>query len=267
MSSNSFYCYLLKSIATPKSSATYIGFTTSPERRLRQHNGELVNGARRTSKRRPWVHVCVVSGFPNKIVALQFEWQWQHPFESRILKHYLDGQTKSGRGFKTNLTVLRQLLLTPLWRQLELTIHFLENTAFETFRSGIEPSETLSYRISTYNEIENSAVNRRNDDIPNAASACSFCLGQESFTLWSCSRCACSTHITCLAANNKGDDPSSDLIPISVRCMNCHRMYSWLTIIRETSIGNGTINSDIDSDDDDGVIGFDSDSDFEETIT
>ena len=37
-----YFCYLIKSSATPLSTACYIGFSTNPIRRLRQHNGELV---------------------------------------------------------------------------------------------------------------------------------------------------------------------------------------------------------------------------------
>ncbi len=80
-----FYCYLLKSVCTPTSKSTYIGFSTEPHRRLRQHNGELKNGgACHTAKRRPWVHIAIVEGFPSKVLALQFEWQWQHPCRSRL---------------------------------------------------------------------------------------------------------------------------------------------------------------------------------------
>lgn len=38
-----FFCYLIKSSATPSSKACYIGFSTCPIRRLRQHNGEIVS--------------------------------------------------------------------------------------------------------------------------------------------------------------------------------------------------------------------------------
>ena len=53
--------------------------------RIRQHNGELVNGARRTRAGRPWEMTVVVSGFATKVKAMQFEWAWQHPTRSKRL--------------------------------------------------------------------------------------------------------------------------------------------------------------------------------------
>lgn len=82
-----FYaCYLLKSIQTPKSQATYIGSTPNPPRRIRQHNGEISQGAWKTKHKRPWVMQMIVYGFPSKLAALQFEWAWQHPHLSRHLR-------------------------------------------------------------------------------------------------------------------------------------------------------------------------------------
>lgn len=71
-----WYVYLLES----SSGATYVGATVDPDRRLRQHNGELKGGARATAmkcaKGETWKRVCMVGPF-GKIEALRFEWRWK----------------------------------------------------------------------------------------------------------------------------------------------------------------------------------------------
>jgi structure-specific endonuclease subunit SLX1 len=72
-----FYVYFLESTG----GATYIGATVDLDHRLRQHNGELKGGARATSAKvglgETWRRVGYVSGFPDWIAALQFEWRWK----------------------------------------------------------------------------------------------------------------------------------------------------------------------------------------------
>lgn len=80
-----------------KEQYTYAGVSPTPIKRLRQHNGEIKGGARYTiSKGTGWNHVCIVTGFRNKIEAMQFEWSVKHikpissgGIQSRINKLYI----------------------------------------------------------------------------------------------------------------------------------------------------------------------------------
>jgi len=69
-----WYCYMLASTDRKK---TYVGATVNPDRRLRQHNGELVGGARAT-KGRSWRRVFLIGQFAAEVPALQFEWRWKY---------------------------------------------------------------------------------------------------------------------------------------------------------------------------------------------
>ena len=68
---------------------TYVGYSTSPRRRLKQHNGFLPGGANRTRRGRPWQLRCFVRGFTSEHRALQFEYAWNNPSTACALR----GQT------------------------------------------------------------------------------------------------------------------------------------------------------------------------------
>ena len=64
-------------LASTDGRKTYVGATVNPERRLRQHNGEICGGARAT-KGRTWVRRFLVGGFADERGALRFEWRWKY---------------------------------------------------------------------------------------------------------------------------------------------------------------------------------------------
>ena len=74
-----WFCYML---TTPASSVPYIGKTCDLARRLREHNGELVGGAKKTHRvlegGATWERQLHVWGFPDERAALNFEWAWEH---------------------------------------------------------------------------------------------------------------------------------------------------------------------------------------------
>ena len=66
-----WFCYVLSS----GQGCRYVGATVNPGRRLRQHNGEITGGARRTARRGPWTFAAVLSGFDSNHEALRAEWR------------------------------------------------------------------------------------------------------------------------------------------------------------------------------------------------
>lgn len=53
---------------------TYVGITTDVARRVRQHNGEVIGGARATRGRGVWCVVYVEDGFPGRAAAQSREY-------------------------------------------------------------------------------------------------------------------------------------------------------------------------------------------------
>jgi structure-specific endonuclease subunit SLX1 len=64
-------------LASKDGRKTYVGATINPDRRLRQHNGEIAGGARAT-KGRSWTRRFLVGGFVGEKAALRFEWRWKY---------------------------------------------------------------------------------------------------------------------------------------------------------------------------------------------
>ena len=103
-----YYVYLL---ASSKSNMTYVGATTDLDRRLRQHNKELVGGATatgiRVSRGETWRRICHVAGFPTWNAALQFEWRFKQ-LTRRIPANVVSGSIARRRHALTILLAMER---------------------------------------------------------------------------------------------------------------------------------------------------------------
>lgn len=110
--------YLLRSRHGEK---YYWGYTVDPQRRLRQHNGALVGGAKRTAKSRPWEMVLIVHSFRPRdaeTCARRLEWFMQHPSRAR------PGRSQRYT-FTQQLVNLAEVIAQPLWSQVK--VHFVRD--------------------------------------------------------------------------------------------------------------------------------------------
>lgn len=69
------FVYILQSSTDPKKS--YVGVTQDLTRRLRQHNGKIVGGARYTRRFRPWTFHSIFQ-VRSRSDALSLEWRIKH---------------------------------------------------------------------------------------------------------------------------------------------------------------------------------------------
>lgn len=108
--------YLLKSC---DSKSTYIGASNNPIRRLRCHNGELVGGAKRTMRSRPWTHICIVNGF-DKISALKFEWRIRKVISVNT------GKFMNVTGIKGRVKNIYNVMYEERWMHLDLEFEWCD---------------------------------------------------------------------------------------------------------------------------------------------
>jgi len=78
--------YLLLSKSYELGKRTYVGITTDMNRRLKQHNGELMGGSKYTRAYRPYEVAYFLDNIPNRSIASKFEYdiKQQKSFDNRI---------------------------------------------------------------------------------------------------------------------------------------------------------------------------------------
>ncbi|RDB24860.1 Structure-specific endonuclease subunit SLX1 [Hypsizygus marmoreus] len=267
-----FYaCYLLKSIQTPQSKATYIGSTPSPPRRIRQHNGEITQGAWKTKNKRPWVMQMIVHGFPSRLAALQFEWAWQHPHLSRHLRDANGKALLAGRSkyLKANIQTVRLMISNHPYSTWPLHIKLFTEEAVKGWRDATKDTDLLPLPRGFTCSIELEGVDGKSGKVgsgrqgpitvkdeqftsaylakntallaSNQPLNCSICAERISeytsdplsTALCPASSCTAISHLSCLSKHfTSSQDTVQSLLPRGGNCTSCHSYTLWGDIVR-----------------------------------
>lgn len=219
-----FYaCYLLFN----GKRSCYIGSTPDPERRLRQHNGEITGGAKKTVKGRPWEMVLIVHGFLHHVAALQFEWSWQHPHF-----HRNGGARHSRLSLASALDSLLGLITSDRFRRQSLSLSFTKSSTHLRWRSLLASTEVnLPAQIS---DTEHDLCLIRNErdlvlqEIRPDSRECLICLEEIDGSNWlECEDCGMKGHTICWADLFTASSSAMELLPDRGTCPFCEKSMIW----------------------------------------
>ncbi|XP_020280736.1 structure-specific endonuclease subunit slx1 [Pseudomyrmex gracilis] len=259
-----FGVYLLYCLNPKYKGRTYIGYTVNPRRRIKQHNaGKKHGGAWRTSNKGPWNMVLIVHGFPNNTSALRFEWAWQHPHESRRLKH-IPKKKSSQKRFDFCLTVLSEMLKVGPWCRLPLTVRWLDYEFSKDFHGCISPPLHMPICYGKVTSCKNKRTQRsKADDIvskelrgEDSLMFCSLCgsiMTERDSVSCVQPKCLLIAHLICLAKMFCKNETM--ILPIEGSCPACRTNVLWGDLVRkkngcyQTLRETSTDSSSSDSDD------------------
>jgi predicted GIY-YIG superfamily endonuclease len=71
------FVYIIRGINSCNKIKYYIGYTNNPQRRIRQHNRDIIGGAKATAGFK-WEYCAIFTNFRDNIEGLQIEWRLKH---------------------------------------------------------------------------------------------------------------------------------------------------------------------------------------------
>ncbi|VDO95754.1 unnamed protein product [Heligmosomoides polygyrus] len=227
------YCLISRSQLKHYKNRCYIGYTVDPNRRIQQHNaGREKGGAKKTDNRGPWDMVCIIHGFPNSIAALRFEWAWQNPEKSRVIRDLSLKKARKETPFAYRLRIACHLMNCRPWNQFALTFRWLLPMEELPFPENILPPK---HTLLKYGLIEKSTTEiscEYSDYIEKGE--CRLCDEEivKLSHLVRCTSCAAHFHAGCLAINGLAGQRNL-LYPVLGDCPRCSQSYIWGDVIRD----------------------------------
>ena len=177
-------------------------------------------------------------------MALMFEWHWQHPARSLVLKEATKGIKHQGKGPSGKLLLLNALMRDKLWSQCELEVNFLEIGSRDFFLKLQEKdpvSPAMKVALVGPTDIDDmakapasfiTASNQASEG--NAILSCCVCKEEASKSLekylWCCRQCGASQHVLCAAEaalrSMSKEEKSCVFLPKAYTCHACQCVWS-----------------------------------------
>ncbi|KAJ6635217.1 Structure-specific endonuclease subunit SLX1 like [Pseudolycoriella hygida] len=198
--------------------------------------------------------VMIIHGFPNNISALQFEWAWQHPTESRRLKVFPDIQRRKPREshFDYNFRVLAVMLQIGPWKRLPLTIRWISADYCRDFPIGKTPPVHMPI---CHGRVKIKKIPKSSDSgISDAMKMGIFCricyeyIKPDNSVACISPSCRFVGHLKCLA---KLWLEPGEYVPIQGSCVSCKKTLLWGDLIRKKN-GCSDLENCVEFEDDDG---------------
>ena len=134
------FVYIIRGINSYNKIKYYIGYTNNPQRRIRQHNRDIIGGAKSTAGYK-WRYCAIFANFRDNIEGLQIEWRLKHSTKkTNIINklnsffNYIDtnlNASPNNSKMKTKLFLYIDHTLLPKDQQLNKPINILiVNTQF-----------------------------------------------------------------------------------------------------------------------------------------